>query len=47
MPVQPYNFFNLTSDSRTEAMQAQFEMIEKRLLKDLGLDSFNEFYSPE
>lgn len=47
MPIQPYNFFNLTPDARNEAMQAQFEVIQKRLLADLNLDSFNEFYSPE
>lgn len=45
-PTSPYSFFNSTADARTEAMQAQFELVEKLLLQQMYRESFDEFYSP-
>ena len=43
----PYDFLNLTSNARTQALQDQFVVIEEILKKQLRYDQFEDFYSPQ
>ena len=44
--VQPYDIFNLTNQSRTQCLHAQFEELEQILKKDLQTEEFEDFGLP-
>lgn len=44
--VDKFDFLNLTATARVDALQAQYQIIEEQLKKQLKTEQFEDFYSP-
>ena len=44
--VKEYDFLNMTTVTREQAMHSHFEIVEAELKKILKTDNFDDFYSP-